>query len=209
MFPTNMNKMYCEDRLTSGMWFYKSLNLNKVFATLCYTAVKWAGCWGTPLSAATVNSVASQVALCETRSFHRLSLLDCDAMYCGRNLPTLQWNMLPPSSTLNTQAVHFSETLVNFYQNTWYHMPENRHFTVVLLLTFLIQECTFLRPIITVEIPNCQMTSHCLYWQRGLMKPQMEEWTTLYDRQWKYGHRGKLGFLQISVLSSSRNSHEL
>jgi hypothetical protein len=84
------------------------------------------------------NSATSQVALFETRSFHRLSLLEYDAMYCGRNLPILQRNMLPPSSTLNMQAVHFSETLLNFYKNTRYHIPQNRHFKVVLLLTFLI-----------------------------------------------------------------------
>jgi len=45
-------------------------------------------------------------------------------MHYGRHLP-FQRNLVPPSSILNMVVAGYVEMLLNFYQTTWHHIPEN------------------------------------------------------------------------------------
>jgi hypothetical protein len=44
---------------------------------------------------------------------------------CGKNLPVFWRNWLPPSSTIKMAGAGYSEILVNFYQKTQHHIPED------------------------------------------------------------------------------------
>jgi hypothetical protein len=55
------------------------------------------------------------------------SLLVSDTMQCGSGVPALPRNLQPSSSTVKMEAVDFSEMLVQIYQSTRRHIPEDRN----------------------------------------------------------------------------------
>lgn len=52
-------------------------------------------------------------------------LMGCVNVQFGRQVLTLQKNLLPPSPTLKTEATGTSKTLVHIYQATWQHIPQD------------------------------------------------------------------------------------
>lgn len=47
-------------------------------------------------------------------------------MYSGRNAPKIRKNLLSPSSELTMEGSVFTETSVNLYPTTWYHIPDSK-----------------------------------------------------------------------------------